>query len=201
MTIGYRIRRLAVPVTAFALVTGGALLALPDDNSSSDAAQKAPTVVVVDNVESGTPTDEVRKHVEVRQVDVSARADGAFASLDEIPAGVLVADHVGGQQLLATSISKNVVTAVGEGFVSVSVRLDSQRWVGPVKATGSTVNVFAINAGVATLVSPDAVVLDSPDFSDLKPRDDAIVSLAVRNDTLAAVLVAAAEDKLWLTGR
>lgn len=201
MTIPYRIRRLIIPAAAFALAAGGAMLALPRSSERTDAAAKVATVVVVDPVEAGTGTDELTKHVEVRQLESGARADGALESVDQLPSGVLVADMVPGQQVLSSSITENVVTAVGEGFVSVSVRLDSQRWTGPVRATGKTVNVFSINAGVATLISSGAVVLDSPDMSGLEPRDDAIVSLAVRRESLKAVLAAAMEDKLWLTGQ
>lgn len=201
IAIPHRVRRLAVPVAAFALVAVGSAIALPDGEGTTDAGSRSPTVVATDSVAAGAPVDEVLRHVEVRQIESSSRAEGAFSSVEQIPDGVLVAALVPGQQVLASSVSENRVTAVGDGYVSVSVRLDSQRWVGPVTSTGSTVNVYAINAGVATLVSPGAVVLDSPDAAGVEPRDDAIVSLAVRADTLTAVLVAATEDKLWLTGR
>lgn len=201
MTIPYTVRRLALPLLAFGLVGAGTLAALPDNEKPTDASQKAPTVVVVDAMSAGTPSVEVRSRVEVRDIDVSARADGAFSSVNDIPDGVLASDHVAGQQLLATSMADNVVEAVGEGYVAVSVRLDSQRWMGPVKTTGDTVDAYSITNGVATLISPNAVILDSPDIADLKPRDDAIVTLAVRRDSLGAVLVAASEDRLWLTGQ
>ena len=201
MTIPYTVRRLALSLLAFGLVGAGTLAALPDSEKPTDASQKAPTVVVVDAMSAGTPSIEVRSRVEVRDVDVSARADGAFSSVEQIPQGVLASDHVAGQQLLATSMADNVVEAVGDGYIAVSVRLDSQRWMGPVKTTGESVDAHSITNGVATLISPDAVILDSPDVADLKPRDDAIITLAVRRDSVGAILVAASEDRLWLTGQ
>lgn len=201
MTIPYTVRRLALSLLAFGLVGAGTLAALPDSEKPTDASQKAPTVVVVDAMSAGTPSIEVRSRVEVRDIDVSARADGAFSSVEQIPQGVLASDHVAGQQLLATSMADNVVEAVGDGYIAVSVRLDSQRWMGPVKTTGESVDAYSITNGVATLISPDAVILDSPDVADLKPRDDAIITLAVRRDSVGAILVAASEDRLWLTGQ
>lgn len=201
MTIPSGVKRLALPFTAFLLVGGGTLLALPEKSPDTGDARKEPTVVAVDAMTAGTPSLEVRSRVEIRDIDVSARADGALSSIDQIPDGVLTANHVPGQQILLSSIAENVVAAVGPGYVSVSVRLDSQRWMGPVGTTGTTVNVYSITNGVSSLISEKAVILDAPEVADLKPRDDAIITLAVRRDSLGAVLVAATEDRLWLTGR
>lgn len=201
MIIPHRLRRAALPGAAFVLITTGALLALPSRDDGADNIDRVPTVVARDAIAAGTDTAEFVPRLEVRMLEPDARADGAFGSLEEIPDGVLAAPLARGQQVLTTSVTDNVVTAVGKGYVSVSVRLDSQRWTGPMKTTGESVDIHAIDAGVATLVSPAAVVLDSPDMSGLEPRDDAIVTLAVRSETLDAVLVAAMEDKLWLTGR
>lgn len=201
MIIPHRLRRAALPGTAFVLVATGALLALPSGDDRADTTDRIPTVVASESIDAGTSTADLASRLEVIMVESSARAEGALESADQLPDGVVAAPLARGQQVLGSSITDNVVTAVGRGYVSVSVRLDSQRWTGPMKTTGETVDVHAINAGVAALVSPDAVVLDSPDMAGLEPRDDAIVTLAVRRETLDAVLVAAMEDKLWLTGR
>jgi hypothetical protein len=105
-----------------------------------------------------------------------------------------------GQQLLVTSFADDAVAAVGAGRVSVSVRVDSQRWVGPFNTTGTVVDVYAIDENGATKISSGAVILGSPSTEDLTPKQDSIVSLAVREETLQAVLVAASENRLWMVG-
>ncbi|MEN9805492.1 MAG: hypothetical protein RIS41_2339, partial [Actinomycetota bacterium] len=98
---------------AFVLVALGTLMILPKNDDVANADQRQPTLVLVADVESGTATADLTAQVEVKMLEVDARATGALASLDDLPDGVLVADHVAGQQLLASSFAANVVEGLG----------------------------------------------------------------------------------------
>jgi hypothetical protein len=193
-------KRFGPTVAVFSLVSVGALLALPDNDSADADKDLVPVLVAKDALPSGTPTGSLADVVEVRDVPRPARAEGALDSVGDIPEGVLAYDHVVGQQLLVTSFADDAVAAVGAGRVSVSVRVDSQRWVGPFNTTGTVVDVYAIDENGATKISSGAVILGSPSTEDLTPKQDSIVSLAVREETLQAVLVAASENRLWMVG-
>jgi hypothetical protein len=194
------IKKFGPAAAVFSLVSVGALLALPDRDSADPGQDLVPVVVVKETLASGTDTSALAGLVQVRKVPRSARADGALDSVADIPKGVLAYDHVGGQQLLVTSFADDPVDAVGEGRVAVSVRVDPQRWVGPFTTTGAVVDVYAIDENGATMISRGAVILGSPRADELMPKEDSIVSLAVRQETLQAVLVAANENRLWMVG-
>lgn len=194
------LRRFAPAALAFVLVAFGTLMVLPDDDEVANADQRRPTLVVTVDAESGTPSTDLRDSVEVKMLESDARATGALSSLDDLPEGVLVADHVAGQQLLASSFAANVVEGLGSGFVAVSVRLDAQRWVGPLVTTGDVVDVYDIVDGVATSIARDAVVLEAPVPTDIGPRDEAVIALGVPQGSLSAVLIAASESRIWLVG-
>ena len=89
MIVPNTVRRMALPVAAFVLVGTGAMLALPGSSEPDSTTTRQPTVVLVDSVSAGTPSLEVRSRAEVRDLEASARAEGALSSLDDIPAGVL----------------------------------------------------------------------------------------------------------------
>lgn len=194
------LKRFAPAALAFVLVAFGTLMALPKNDEAANADQRRPTLVLSTDAESGTPVDDLVPNVEVKMLEIDARAAGALSSLDDLPDGVLVADHVAGQQLLSSSFATNVVEGLGEGFVAVSVRLDAQRWVGPLVTTGDVVDVFDIGVDAATPIAREAVVLEAPSPTDLGPRDEAVISLGVPETSLSAVLVAASENRIWLVG-
>lgn len=189
------------PTTAvFALVSFGAFLALPKDNDKGGGQDTVPVLVVTQPIAAGSPSERLSGATEVLQVPRSERPEGALGDPEQIPDGVVAYDHVPGQQLLATSFAKDPVDAVGEGRVAVSVRVDSQRWVGPYTMTGSVVDIFSIDETGATKIADGAVILGSPATEDLTPKQDSIVSLAVREESLQAVLLAANENRLWMVG-
>lgn len=194
-----RLRTIGPALAAFALVTIGTLIALPNDDSA-DANDKVPTVVATATMSSGTDTSDVRTKVEIRDLDPSARAQGALTSIDEIPDGVIAIGLVPGQQLLESSFASTSVAALGPDYVAVSVRLDPQQWVGPVIIAGNVVDVYDVFNEVTTLVAHEAVILDAPAADGLAPQDETIVSLGVRKESLPAVLVAATNNRIWLTG-
>ena len=193
-------KRYGPSVAVFALVSAGVVLALPKDGAGNDDADLVPVLVVTRPVAAGSPTDDLAASVAVRRIAESDRPDGALVDDADIPDGVMAYDHVAGQQLLAGSFAEDPVAAVGEGRVAVSVRVDSQRWVGPYTMTGAKVDVYSIDDTGATKISDGAVILGSPSTDDLTPKQDSIVSLAVREETLQAVLVAANENRLWMVG-
>lgn len=194
------VKRYGPPMAVFALVSAGALLALPEPDGNDGGGDLVPVLVVTKPIAAGSPTDDLAGGVDVRLVPGSSRPDGALDDEKDVPDGVLAYDHVAGQQLLATSFAEDSVAAVGDGRVAVSVRVDSQRWVGPYTTTGVVVDVYSIDETGATKISDGAVILGSPATEDLTPKQDSIVSLAVRAETLQAVLVAANENRLWMVG-
>lgn len=194
------VKKFGPTVAVFSLVSFGALLALPKNGNGNADADLVPVVVVTKEFAGGSSAASLDGHVDVRRVPRSARTDGALRSVSEIPDGVLAFDHASGQQLLATSFAENQVTAVGDGRVAVSVLVDPQRWVGPYTVSGAQVDVYAIGDEGAELISAGAVILGSPATDGLMPKEDSIVSLAVRDDTLEAVLLAASENRLWMVG-
>lgn len=201
MTIKDRLRKWWPAVTAFALIAGGTLAALPSDTEPVDAADLVPVLVTTRRIDVGTSADVVRGDVEVRRVPADMRPEGALSSVAEIPSGVLASTHVAGQQVLQTSFAANQASALGEGYATVSVKLDAQRWVGPAKVTGKFVSVYSILDGKSVLICSDAVILDAPSTNDVKATDNSIISLGVRREFLADIVTAAEQEHLWLTGK
>lgn len=196
-----QLRKWGPAVIAFLLVAGGTFAALPSESKRAEATDLVPAVFVTGQLEAGTPTSEVRDNVEVRQVPPDLRPAGALSSTSEIPAGVLASTHVAGQQLLQSSFAATRASALGEGYAIISVKLDAQRWLGPVKVTGKFVSVYSILNGQSVLICSDAVVLDAPSTGDVKPTDNSIISLGVRREFLDEIVAAADEEHLWLTGK
>ena len=200
MTLATTLRRHWVTVTAFFLVLLGTLAVVPRGDEKADATKRISTLVLTKALDEGTPAEAVRAAVEVRDLDPDARATGALSSLDDIPAGVLVSDHVVGEQLLASSFASDEVAALGPGFVSVSIRLDSQRWVGPFLTTGDTVDVFDVSDTGSVKIAVKAVIIEAPPAGEVGPRDESIISMGVPASALPAVLSAASSGRIWLVG-
>lgn len=184
----------------FALVGTGVYAALPDDGNA-DGTALVPVVVATRALPEGTSTDELRRGVTVRMVPRDARADGAVTSVSAIPDGVLAYGHVGGQQILATSVAEDHVSSLGADYVAVSVMLDTQRWAGPLLQSGRRVEVWDTAESGPKMVAADAVVLDAPSPAGLEPADDTVVSIGVRRESVAAVLLAAANKRVWLVSK
>jgi len=200
MTLATTLRRHWVTVTAFFLVLLGTLAVVPRGDEKADATKRISTLVLTKALDEGAPAEVVRAAVEVRDLDPEARATGALSSLDDIPEGVLVSDHVVGEQLLASSFAADKVAALGPGFVSVSIRLDSQRWVGPFLTTGDTVDVFDVSDTGSVKIAAKAVIIEAPPAGEVGPRDESIISMGVPASALPAVLSAASSGRIWLVG-
>ena len=198
MNIKFSMKRFGPAVLAFLLVVVGVLLLVPNDNNEAKANLEVPVVVAESSLSSGATASQVRSNVAVRMVPETARAAGAFSSIEELPDGVLAYSHVAGQQILKTSFSENQLVALGDGYVAVSIRVESQRWVGPYVMAGSSVNIFDTQVAGASLISSDAVILGVPETTDLEPKEDTVISLGVKRESLPAVLVAASENRIWL---
>jgi hypothetical protein len=185
---------------AFALIAVGTIIWVNAGDDPVDSLDRLPTVVATSRVEQGTERALLLDAVEIRDLEIGARPEGALSDIADIPEGVLVSTHVAGQAVLSTSVAPNRVAALGPGYVAISVRLDSQRWVGPVLLTGRTVNVYDIDPEGPRLISPEAVVVEAESPNNVDPKQETILSLGVRSDTLAAVLLAASENRIWLVG-
>lgn len=192
--------RKALPILgAFSLAFVGILALVP--RSEKTDGDLVPVVVATKELADGTSTGAVRNGVEVRMVAESARAEGAVGSPDALPAGVLAYDHVPGQQILLSSFAQSRVRSLGRGYVAVSVKLDPQRWVGALLEAGRIVDVYDTDETNPRRVATRAVILDAPDPADLLPTADTLVSLGVPENSLADVLLAMANNRLWLVGR
>lgn len=195
-----QLQRFGLPLVAFLLVGAGSFAALAGREGTSGSSNRQPTLVATADIPAGSSAAEVRSHVEVREVAVSDRVPNALSSVDQITDGVLAYAHVNGQQILATSFAPNRIDAVKKGYVAVSIRLDTQRWFGPLTTSGTVVDVYDVTPTGSRLVSKGAVVVDTPTTNDIGPKDDTVLSLAVNPLTLSDVLVAADEGRIWLVG-
>ena len=195
------LRRIAVPFLAFVITAVGIFLLTANGAPTEEAdVDGIATVVLASPLPAGATTADVIAASEVRLLPSTARAEGALSELDALPTGVLAADMVPGQQVLFTSIADDVVDALGEGLVAVSVRLDPQRWAGPLKTTGDTVTVHDVVDDGTTVIAQGVRIVSAPDPSELDPRSEQVITLAVLEDSATDVITAAADNRLWLVG-
>ncbi|MFM2114804.1 MAG: pilus assembly protein [Actinomycetota bacterium] len=192
-------RRLLPASAAFAMAFVGVLALAPRGND--DGRDLVPVIMATRSLSDGTSADVVRDAVEVRMVPASVRAEGAITSPDSLPEGVLAYDLVSGQQVLATAFAASRVRSLGDGYVAVSAKLDPQRWVGALLEAGRIVDVYDTSETGPRRVAARAVILQSPDTADLEPSQDTLVSLGVPEASLADVLLAIANNRVWLVGR
>lgn len=195
------LRRIAIPFLAFVITAVGIFLLTANGAPTEEAdVDGIATVVLASPLPAGATTADVIAASEVRLLPSTARAEGALSELDALPTGVLAADMVPGQQVLFTSIADDVVDALGEGLVAVSVRLDPQRWAGPLKTTGDTVTVHDVVDDGTTVIAQGVRIVSAPDPSELDPRSEQVITLAVLEDSATDVITAAADNRLWLVG-
>ena len=157
------VKRFWIPIAVFVLTTAGLTMLLPHSDDNADASIEIPTVVMASDMAAGTDADIVRTNVEIRMLPPEARAIGALQSILDIPEGLLNSHHVNGQQVLITSFDESKVRAFGDDYVSLSVRLDPQRWTGPYSTAGQRVNIYEVQENSkAVLISADAIIISAP---------------------------------------
>ena len=200
MRVNEKYKRFIPAIAIFLLVTFGLLQLIPTDKNVAVSTELIPTVVFTQIAPAGTNSSDLVSQIEIRMMDMQSRASGSLSSIEEIPSGVLVSDHVEGQQLLISSIAANAVDGLGVGFVAVSVAMDAQRWIGPLLATGTIVDVYEVIGETSTRIAENAVILNEPTVDESSSNDQTIISLAVPGSSLNQVLVAANENRLWLVG-
>jgi hypothetical protein len=200
MKINNHVKRFLPAGIAFIMVGLGAYIGLSHASSANAKEHLVPTLMLKVAHSAGTQWDVVRADAQVKMIPDTSRADGALSSLDEIPKGVLAYPHVSGQQLLSSSFAPDVVQALGANYVALSVRVDPQRWVGPLMASGNIVNVFDVEGVDAMQVATKAVILKTPDTAALDPKEGVVISLAVLRESVPKVLAAAENEHLWLVG-
>jgi hypothetical protein len=198
--VNEKYKRFIPAIAIFLLVTFGLLQLIPTDKNVAVSTELIPTVVFTQIASAGTNSSDLLSQIEIRMMDTQSRASGSLSSIEEIPSGVLVSDHVEGQQLLISSIAANAVDGLGVGFVAVSVAMDAQRWIGPLLATGAIVDVYEVIGETSTRIAENAVILNEPTVDESSSNDQTIISLAVPGSSLNQVLVAANENRLWLVG-
>lgn len=195
------IRRFLPATLAFVFVFIGSWILLPRSTATPESTDTVGVVVLTRPMPKGSSAEDVRRASSVKQLPIDLVIDGAYDSFDDISTGVLLFDHAARQQIADQSFAPNRVAAVGPDFVVTSVRLSPQTWTGAVRISGSTVDIYALEDTRANLIAPGSVILDSPPIDDVQPSDDAVITLAVRRETLSSVLLAASEERLWLVGR
>lgn len=200
MRVNEKYKRFIPAIAIFLLVTFGLLQLIPTHKNVAVSTELIPTVVFTQIAPAGTNSSDLVSQIEIRMMDTQSRASGSLSSIEEIPSGVLVSDHVEGQQLLISSIAANAVDGLGVGFVAVSVAMDAQRWIGPLLATGTIVDVYEVIGETSTRIAENAVILNEPTVDESSSNDQTIISLAVPGSSLNQVLVAANENRLWLVG-
>lgn len=200
MRVNEKYKRFIPAIAIFLLVTFGLLQLIPTNKNVAVSTELIPTVVFTQIASAGTNSSDLVSQIEIRMMDTQSRASGSLSSIEEIPSGVLVSDHVEGQQLLISSIAANAVDGLGVGFVAVSVAMDAQRWIGPLLATGTIVDVYEVIGETSTRIAENAVILNEPTVDESSSNDQTIISLAVPGSSLNQVLVAANENRLWLVG-
>jgi hypothetical protein len=198
--VNEKYKRFIPAIAIFLLVTFGLLQLIPTDKNVAVSTELIPTVVFTQIASAGTNSSDLVSQIEIRMIDTQSRASGSLSSIEEIPSGVLVSDHVEGQQLLISSIAANAVDGLGVGFVAVSVAMDAQRWIGPFLATGTMVDIYEVIGETSTRIAENAVILNEPTVDESSSNDQKIISLAVPGSSLNQVLVAANENRLWLVG-
>ncbi len=201
MTIKRNVTKYMPAMLAFSFVLAGSWMLLPRNEDTASADAQIDVVVLTKAMPEGSSARDVRAAASVRSLPAEAVADGAFDSLDDIADGVLAVDHSAGEQLTPFSFARNRVAAVGPEFVVTSVRMSAQNWSGALRISGDIVDVYALTDTGASMVSAGAVVLDYPSLDGLQPTDDAVITIAVRRESLPAVLLAAREEQLWLVGK
>lgn len=112
------------------------------------AAGEATTAVVVvaKPVPKGTPVAELEGLVETRDLPVSAKAEGAVATLEAVVGLVAAVELLPGEQVLAhrfMTAEKLGRGGVPDGLLEVTVSLDPERAVGGDLKPGDTVAVVA----------------------------------------------------------
>lgn len=194
------LRRVGPALAAFVLVALGVLVLVNGNKTDADASGDGlrATVVAVSEIPAGTSTETLGSLIEIRMLPVNARAEGAIESVATLPGGVIATDLVAGQQVLSSTVVDDVRSSLGKGRVAVSARLDPAQWTGPVAATGTRVNVYAIGGSNAELIATDVIVLASPDPYALTPQQDAVVTLGVTDAQVARVIGAVSGAGIWL---
>ncbi|MGA0963233.1 MAG: hypothetical protein ACO3SZ_10415 [Ilumatobacteraceae bacterium] len=193
-------RNVAAPLAAGLLVMVGTYLLISTSDDSTTANEDLiPSIVAVEPIAAGTDTSDLGSAVDIRMLPTSARPDGALSDLESLPQGVLTSDLVVGQQLLESSVALDKVDALGGDFISVSVRVDAQRWAGPYASTGDRVDIYR-SGDTTELIVSNAVIINAPLLEDLDPRAESIVTLAVPEAAVTNIISAASQNEIWMVG-
>jgi|DEB0MinimDraft_10_1074344.scaffolds.fasta_scaffold67454_2 hypothetical protein len=193
-------QRLGLPVLAFLLTAVGLFLLVASNEGSAAPPLGVDTVVATVAIPAGTATSDLSAQVTVRSVAADARAVGAIESLEELPDGVLISPLVPGQQVLTSSFADDIVDGLGPDLVAVSVRVEAQRWAGPFRLTGSVVTVHQLGESGTRVLAEGVQIIDAPILTEVDPRSEQLISLAVPKAVVGDIIAAAAADELWMVG-
>lgn len=146
-------RKIVGVVTALVLATVGTFLIVAYVRGIEDRAlaaeQVVPVLVVKQPIAEGTAAADIATSVQVEQVPVKVRADGAVEKLGDLEGLVAAVDLVPGEQLNKARFLSPQAAAeqqgvqVPKGLLEVTVALDATRVVGGQILPGDTVAVLA----------------------------------------------------------
>lgn len=147
-------RRILGMLVALVLALVGTIALVAYVSSAEQRAlageQLVEVYVVTEPIPSGTPAEEVEELVEVEQVPVKVRAEGAVDSLPALAGQVTAVDLVPGEQLVVGRFAARSAFAdreagidVPEDLVEVTIEFEPQRAIGGLLEAGQTVAVLA----------------------------------------------------------
>lgn len=143
-------KRLVGLVVSIGLALFGTVVLVGYVQSAHDRAAAgeatASVVVVTKPVPKGTPVADLEGLVETKELPVSAKAEGALATLEAVAGQVAAVELLPGEQVLAQrfmTAEKLGRGGVPDGLLEVTISLDPERAVGGDLKPGDTVAVVA----------------------------------------------------------
>jgi pilus assembly protein CpaB len=187
-------------------------------------------LVVNEQVEKGTPADELEDHLRSERVPVKVRADGSVTDLDSLDGKVTSVALMPGEQLVEgrfltpAQLAEDSGVDVPEGLQEVTVSLEPQRAVGGQIAPSDRVGLLAsfspdvlpyntklvINQLLITNVQVEQLPQQTGEGEDedadgstpdLAPTGNLLVTLAVDVPQVERIVFAAEHGTVWLTSQ
>jgi pilus assembly protein CpaB len=185
-------------------------------------------LVVKDQIDRNTPTEELADLVATERVPAKVRAANGVASLDDLDGQVAAVDLMPGEQLVTTRFATPAQLAeqsgvdVPDGLQEVTVSLEPQRAVGGQIGPGDLVGLLAsfvwdddpknttkmnhqqvlvTNVQVEQLPATPADGETEENTPDVAPTGNLLVTLAVDVEQAERIVFVAEHGTLWLTAQ
>ncbi|MDQ3155157.1 MAG: RcpC/CpaB family pilus assembly protein [Actinomycetota bacterium] len=211
-------KKFVAALIAVALAAFGVLALVNYAQGANDRAFAGAEMVDVLQVQADipakTPSDRLKRSVKVVKVPVSARVDGALASLDAVVGKSTNSPLKKGEQLLNSRFGNVAVksdSAVPEGYQEISISLGAPRLVTGKLKVGDRVGIIASydaqDAGVikkTNFIKQQQVLVTRVSGSNVPDAAEgadapALITLAVRTIDAEKIVNASEFGKVWLT--